>query len=121
MARLQKTKKPKIWTPHRYLVAAIRKTWRWSPERREALKKAQVKPNHWACAKCAGIFTRAELTTKRGRKRMRMQGAVDHIVPIGKQPRKFSEYPAYLKKTFCGVENLQVLCTSCHQGKTNNE
>lgn len=50
-----------------------------------------------------------------------MSGAVDHITPIGKQPRTFEEYPEYLKRHFCGEANLQVLCKECHLIKTQRE
>lgn len=111
----------KEWSPHRYLVAAARKIWRWSPERREVLKKAKAGKDQWTCEKCKTVFGIVEMVTKKGRKRKRMGGAVDHIVPIGKQPAKWSDYPAYYKRMFCPRTNLQVLCKACHDPKSKAE
>lgn len=116
----KKATKLKIWTPHRYLVAAIRKTWRWSPARAIVLKRVQVEDG-WKCEQCSKVVTKDDYITKRGRKRKRINGAVDHIEPVGKQPKDFSEYPAYLKRMFCEVSNLQFLCTECHAPKSKAE
>ena len=43
---------------------------------------------------------------------------VDHIIPVG----KFSEAKdmvGYVERLFCCEDDLQVLCTKCHQCKTN--
>jgi len=70
---------------------------------------------------CGVLKTQVDYVTKRGRKRKRIDGAIDHIVPIGKQPKKFSEYKKWYEKLFCPIENLQFLCTKCHLDKTNKE
>lgn len=111
----------KEWNPHRHLVAAIRKVWRWSPERRDVLKRAKIDKDSWKCEKCNTVFGIADYVTKKGRKRRRMAGAVDHVIPIGKQPTKWSEYPKYLVRTFCALTNLQVLCKACHDFKSKGE
>lgn len=109
------------WTPHRYLVAAARKTWRWSPPRKQVLDEAETSPRQWMCQKCLKCVTKIEYVTKKGRKRNKIDGAVDHIIPIGKQPRTWDEYPAYYKRMYCEKENLQFLCTACHAPKSKLE
>jgi len=59
--------------------------------------------------------------TVRNRKRRKIDGAIDHIAPVGKQPREWDEYPEFYKRLFCGAENLQFLCTECHHTKTVKE
>lgn len=45
---------------------------------------------------------------------------VDHIIPAGTL-RYASDLPAFVEKLFCEVDNLQVLCESCHDIKTKQE
>lgn len=116
---MPRSKKP--WNPHKYLVAAARKTWRWSPERREALKQAQIGPNSWRCYNCGQEVGKIAYKNKRGRTLKKIDGAVDHFTPVGKQPKEWLDYPAYYTKMFCPVENLHFFCTACHAAKTAKE
>jgi 5-methylcytosine-specific restriction endonuclease McrA len=46
--------------------------------------------------------------------------AVDHIIPvIG--PEGFKDWNTFVARLFCDASNLQVICDSCHQIKTNAE
>ncbi len=114
-------RKKKEWTPHKYLVAAARKTWRWSPARKSCLDVAEIAPNQWQCSQCRKCVTKIDYVTKRGRKRRKIDGAVDHKEPVGKQPKEWDEYPAYYRRMFCDNSNLQFLCTSCHKPKSLKE
>lgn len=116
---MPREKKP--WSPHKYLVAAARKTWRWSPERREALKNAQTGPNSWRCYICAKEVGKVSYLNKRGKKLKKIDGAIDHFIPVGKQPREWAEYPDYYAKMFCPVANLHFFCNPCHAAKTSLE
>ncbi len=111
----------KAWSPHKYLVAAARKTWRWAPERREVLKRVKVGVDQWKCELCGHVSQKVKYITKKGKKRSKTDGAVDHIVPIGKQPREWDDYPDYYKRMFCSVENMQYLCSACHKIKSGKE
>jgi hypothetical protein len=104
--------KKKTWSPHPYLVAAARKVWRWSPERRACLsavqrgeKNKKKDTRERQCTKCDNWFPFKEVVA-------------DHIDAVGKQPREWSEYPAYYARMFCSRSNLQALCTPCHKVKT---
>lgn len=118
---MKKAKTKKEWSPHPYLVAAFRKVWYWSPERRYALSAAKLGKDTWQCQTCLNKVVKEKYVTKKGRTRTRMTGSVDHIVPIGKQPRSWGEYNEYLAKTFCPASNLQVLCKVCHLEKSRLE
>ena len=37
--------------------------------------------------------------------------------PIG----SFVDWNSWIEKLFCGVENLRILCLTCHKAKTANE
>jgi 5-methylcytosine-specific restriction endonuclease McrA len=113
-----KSKKEKIWTPHKYLVADARKRWRYSPARNEALKRAKADVGEWRCTECLTVVGTIKYLTKRGRKASKVDGAVDHIVPVGTQPRDWDDYPSYYRRMFCPTENLAFLCSKCHDAKT---
>ena len=45
---------------------------------------------------------------------------VDHIKPAGAL-NCYEDLPAFVKTLFCEIDNLQVLCTKCHDAKTKKE
>lgn len=46
--------------------------------------------------------------------------AVDHIRPAGSL-KEYKDLPGFVERLLCEPENLQVLCTSCHDVKTAEE
>jgi 5-methylcytosine-specific restriction endonuclease McrA len=46
--------------------------------------------------------------------------AVDHITPCGSL-KTFEDLPKFVATLFCEKENLQIICNTCHQIKTNEE
>lgn len=109
----KKRKEKKEWTPHSYLVADARKRWRYSPSRTQALNRAKVEKGKYKCSLCAAIVGYISYITKKGRKANKLDGTVDHIVAVGKQPREWDEYPAYYRRMFCETSNLQFICSAC--------
>jgi 5-methylcytosine-specific restriction endonuclease McrA len=45
---------------------------------------------------------------------------VDHIIPAGTLTCS-SDLPGFIERLFCETNNLQVLCTVCHDRKTKHE
>lgn len=45
---------------------------------------------------------------------------VDHIIPAG-QLNDFHDLPGFVKRLFCEVDGLQVMCSKCHDAKTKKE
>lgn len=45
---------------------------------------------------------------------------VDHIIPAGNL-QSANDLPGFVERLFCEVDNLQVLCTGCHDQKTKSE
>jgi 5-methylcytosine-specific restriction endonuclease McrA len=45
---------------------------------------------------------------------------VDHIKPAGSL-NCAEDLPGFVQRLFCEQDNLQVLCTDCHNKKTANE
>lgn len=105
-----------------WLVWNLRKiSYRW-PARYQALKLAKVAPNTYKCAECKQDYK------KQGKKRII---SVDHINPVKdpSKPQAFQEALAtcmcgvcdYIRRMFCDVLGLQVLCKECHDKKTKGE
>lgn len=106
--RKKQTRNKSLFNPHRYLVAAARKVWRWSPEHREAAQMCAVGTTRRKCLTCAAVLPRKEVH-------------IDHVSPVGSQPRTWDDYPAYYRRLFCPVSNLKGMCVSCHRVKTAKE
>ena len=45
---------------------------------------------------------------------------VDHIIPAGSLNCSL-DLPGFVERLFCEVDNLQVLCSKCHDKKTQKE
>lgn len=45
---------------------------------------------------------------------------VDHIIPAGSL-QCAADLPGFVERLFCEIDNLQVLCSDCHNKKTQNE
>lgn len=45
---------------------------------------------------------------------------VDHICPAGSL-KSAQDLPDFIERLFCEVDNLQVLCVTCHDKKTKHE
>lgn len=108
------TSQPPDWSKrlHGYFIGFCRKTFRWSPAYRSAVKGAEEKTAdglRYRCKACGSLVERSEKQ-------------VDHIEPvveIGKPGNTSWDY--YRDRLFVSVEKLQVLCRGCHKSKTNEE
>lgn len=47
--------------------------------------------------------------------------AVDHISPVIDVQTGFVDWNQFVTRLFCGPENLQVICDTCHDAKTQVE
>lgn len=63
---------------------------------------------HYTCAACNKEYPAKEVN-------------VDHINPVVDPNKGFENWDVFIDRLFCGKENLQVLCTTCHTKKTNEE
>ncbi len=95
----------KKWNPHSYLVSAARRVWRWCPEKKAAAAQCAVGASKRRCTECKTVFPKKQVH-------------IDHIDPVGKQPRDWDEYPNFYRRLFCPPLNLQGLCLICHAKKT---
>ena len=86
----------------------------WKPitECKLQAKRAYKGPNkrqkfEYQCATCKGWFPEKQIN-------------VDHIVPAGSL-NCAADLPGFVERLFCEIDNLQVLCESCHDKKTKLE
>lgn len=106
---------------------ALRLIFRKSPHRKFALENARVELPKWnkdgslakknavwfRCAVCQKLFKPTELE-------------IDHITPVGPAPGTRNApdnltWEQFLEKMFCGPENLQCVCKTCHRKKTKSD
>lgn len=111
----------KEWTEGRlrsFITSTIRSGFRRYPPKFEVLKEAFTgkKTNtssgriasHYRCAKCQEEFPSKQVQ-------------VDHIDPVVDPKVGFISWDEFIKRLFCGSNNLQVLCLQCHLEKSKQE
>lgn len=100
-------KKPSPLNSTTFAIGALRRaSYRWIP-RHKAREAAKIARNQYKCAKCLGIFGKKDT-------------AVDHkdpVVPV----TGFDGFDGFIKRLFCEVDQMQILCKVCHKEKTKKE
>ena len=109
------------WTPARFrsfIISTLRSGMRRYPNKALALKAASVgkkinkltgrMAEHFQCRKCSGHFPRTSVQ-------------VDHIDPVVDPNKGFIDWNSFIERMFVALDKLQVLCKTCHSGKTRTE
>lgn len=110
------------WTEARFnsfIKGGLRRmTMKWAPIS-ECLRDATTKRGFKMCAGCK---QEVPVTVKEegGRKRVK-NVHVDHISPVVSVQKGFTSWDEVIENMFSELDNLQVLCSSCHDEKTNQE
>lgn len=87
------------------LIKVLRREFLFSPQRKEALKKAEKLKGFFTCAKCEKNYPKDHIN-------------IDHISPVI-DLTGFKDWNTFIDWLFFG--ELQVLCLNCHKGKSNLE
>lgn len=101
---------------------ALRRTFSRSPIIREVLQKvrrevprikkdgSRAKKDHvqYQCQTCMQYVSSTQI-------------AVDHIDPVIPVVGGFTNWESFITRLFCGPENLQTICESCHRVKSLKE
>ena len=98
-----------------FLRSALRqKSRRWAPiykclsEARRPSKSANKKLKwEYKCSKCKKWWPQKQVS-------------VDHIIPAGSL-NDWADLVGFAQRLFCEKEGLQILCSGCHDKKTNRE
>ena len=109
------------WTAGRlksFITSTLRGGFRKYPIKYETLKSASVgkkinvKTNrmaeHFTCNSCKQAFPAKDVN-------------VDHVEPVVCPFTGFVDWDTYISRLYCDGENLQILCSSCHDIKTAEE
>jgi 5-methylcytosine-specific restriction endonuclease McrA len=99
---MKKAKKYNVWSKVR---SAMRKVWMYSPQRREALKAAQMDGKSYFCCLCKKVFEKWGMD-------------VDHIQPCGSFTN-WAEFGLWADRLF--TNPLQAICKHCHLAKTKSK
>ena len=98
-----------------FIRSALRQKSRWwkpIAQAKQAAKRKYKGPNkrqkfEYQCNECKEWFADKQIN-------------VDHRIPAGTL-RCANDLPGFVERLFCEVDNLQVLCTTCHDKKTQDE
>lgn len=90
--------KSRFWKPVLACKAAAKRVYR-GPNKRQKFE--------YLCASCGKWYQEKKIN-------------VDHIIPAGSL-NCAADLPGFVERLFCEVDNLQVLCETCHNFKTKNE
>lgn len=94
--------------PHNLVRGALRKVWMYSSQARKEVKlQARILRGLYRCGLC-GLGTH--------------KPEIDHIEPVGPAPGsrlgQGVSWDGWMRRLFCPVEGLMVLCEKCHEDKT---
>jgi len=113
-------KKKKTWSVEAAVFSALRRKFKTYPPYKETRDAAKVeyfvkskhgkdmRRVHFQCAHCQQYFKDKDI-------------AVDHIDPVNEPEVGFVDFDTYVQRLFCPLENLQILCKSCHKKKSAEE
>jgi len=90
--------KSRFWKPITQCKMKARRTYK-GPLKRQKFE--------YQCKECSNWFPDKKIN-------------VDHITPAGTL-RCANDLPGFVERLFCEVDNLQVLCETCHNKKTQDE
>jgi 5-methylcytosine-specific restriction endonuclease McrA len=90
--------KSRWWKPIAQAKAKVKRTYK-GPLKRQKFE--------YQCAECSNWFPDKKIN-------------VDHIIPAGTL-RCANDLPGFVERLFCEIDNLQCLCSDCHNKKTQSE
>jgi len=101
-----------------WIISLLRRGTMRYPPRNDALREAKTEKKinkktgrmaqHYKCAGCKKDFPASQI-------------CVDHIEPVVSPKEGFINWDVYIERMFCPKENLQTLCSKCHDVKTKGE
>ena len=105
----RRLKKPKVYNPDKYIVAALRNIWRYNPDRKKAKELASDGRGRYKCYVCGELHKEVQ---------------IDHKDPVGpcRFPDGSRDYNLLIKRLlYSGIDNLAAICMFCHEIKSSKE
>jgi 5-methylcytosine-specific restriction endonuclease McrA len=105
------------WTEGQYntfIRNQLRSGWMRWPVKNALLAEARVERGFYKCSECGAIVP----TTIRENGKKKKGVNVDHKVPATPLTGEFT-WSLFIERLYCERDNLQVLCFTCHNFKTN--
>lgn len=82
-------------------------TYKW-PYFSMAVSRQRIERGLYTCESCKGAFGPKEIER-------------DHIVPVISVETGFTNWEDYINRLFVKSDQIQILCVTCHEQKTNVE
>lgn len=115
-------KKSKKYNANSAIRSAVRRTFSRSPMVREVMMKVRRERPWFKTDGTPAAKPRVEyLCSSCGEWHMGKNIQVDHIEPVVDPEVGFQSWDVFISRLFCDVDNLAVLCKTCHEKKTNEE
>lgn len=95
-----------------------RSSMKWAPIN-QCKKAARTRRGFYLCAGCGKEV--AATVKEEGSRRRTNNVHVDHIEPIIDPAIGWTTWDDCIERMFCELDNLQVLCTTCHKTVTDEE
>jgi len=116
------SKKAKKYNANSAIRSALRRTFSRSPMVREVmLKVRRERPWHKQDGSVAAKPRVEFMCSVCGEWHMGKNIQVDHFKPVVDPEIGFVNFDTFISRLFCDVNNLAVLCKTCHEIKTNKE
>lgn len=101
-----------------FIRSNLRRTSQKWPPISACLKNARVDRGLYKCNGCGQIVT-ASIINEKGKRVKNVH--VDHIHPVVDPEVGWQGWDVWIDRMFVEEEGLQLLCTACHDIKTNEE
>ena len=99
-----------------FIKGHLRRASRWWKPISEVLKKAKVARGIYLCNVCKQEVPVSHVVNGKRRKNI----AIDHVNPVVAETG-FVDWNQFIHNLFCEEDNLQAICSACHDKKTQLE
>lgn len=100
-----------------FIKSALRSKSRFWKPLSDTLKEAKVARGLYRCNVCKQEVPVSHVVNGKRRKSI----MVDHIKPVVSTETGFVDWNQFIENLFCEKDNLQAICSACHDAKTKDE
>lgn len=120
MSKNPKTRASGTMTEAQYIAfvkSALRSKSRFWKPLSDTLKEAKVARGFYLCNVCKQEVPVSHVVNGKRRKNI----MVDHVNPVVDPKTGFVDWNKFIENLFCETDNLQAICSACHDAKSKNE